>query len=53
MKYLFLRVYIFFDLWGSVDPWMEAARIDAAFAWALAGVMAEHSEELSQWEELR
>ena len=50
---MLLRILIFFDLWGSVDPWMEAARIDAAFAWTLAGVMAEYDEELSQWEELK
>lgn len=40
------RIRYFFALWGS-DYYDE--RIDASFAWALAGVSAEYHDEISQW----
>jgi hypothetical protein len=53
MKQKLLHIWIFFCLWGTDDPWMDGARIDASFAWGLAGIFAEYDDELSQWEELK
>ena len=46
---LYHRVLYFLELWRSDDPWMDGAKIDAAFAWELAGVMAKNHDELIQW----
>jgi len=43
------RILYFLELWGTYH---YEHRIDAAFAWELAGIFAEHDEELSQWSEL-
>jgi hypothetical protein len=52
MKKLWLRFLWFVELWGSPDPYKDGATIDAAFAWALAGLLTEFDDEMSQWEEL-
>jgi hypothetical protein len=53
MKKLMLRFWIFINLWGTPDQWADdGTAIDAAFAWALAGPLAEFDDELSHYEEL-
>ena len=49
MKQLYHRIRYFFDLWGS---YYYENKIDASFAWELAGIFAGHHEELSSWERL-
>ena len=49
MKHLLWRVYIFLQLWGSYH---YENRIDAAFAWELAGIFEEHSDALAGFEKL-
>lgn len=44
------RLIIFFELWGSYH---YENRIDAAFAWELAGIFEEHGEALEYFEELK
>ena len=43
------RIIIFFDLWGDYH---YDTRIDAAFAWELAGIFEEHSDALEGFEPL-
>jgi hypothetical protein len=43
------RMIIFFDLWG--DYWYEV-KIDAKWAWELAGIFEEHSDALEGFEPL-
>ena len=49
---LYHRIRYFLEFWRTDDPWLDGAKIDAAFAWDLAGAFADHHDELSQWEEL-
>jgi hypothetical protein len=49
MKKLYHRIHYFFLHWGG-DYYGE--RIGAAFAWDLAGALADCHDELSQWSEL-
>lgn len=42
------RIIIFFRLWGSYH---YENKIDAAFAWELAGIFEEHSDALKGFEE--
>jgi hypothetical protein len=46
MKKLWLRFLRFAELWGSPDTWSdkEDAKIDAAFAWALAGPLEDFDD---------
>ena len=46
---MFLRIRIFFSLWGSNH---YENRIDASLAWELAGIFADYADEISQWQEL-
>lgn len=49
MLQLYKRIRYFFLHWGG-DYYGE--RIDASFAWALAGTLADCDDELCQWTEM-